>query len=71
MNVSNSEAIQSDLLGTRAADLEIRMRQDRMSEMKIFQEVAAMMVAGRGSIDGDDLTAASFVAGRLLDGKTL
>lgn len=71
MNVSNSEAIQSDLLGTRAADLEVRMRQDRMSEMKIFQKVAAMMVAGRGSIDGDDLIAASFVAGRLLDEKTL
>ncbi|WP_322791229.1 hypothetical protein [Mesorhizobium huakuii] len=55
------------------ADLKIRMRQARitMSEMKTFRKVAAMMVDGRGSIDGDDLIAASFVAGRLLDEKTL
>jgi len=41
-----------------------------MSEMKTFQKVAAMMVDGRGSIDGDDLIAASFVADMSLDEKT-
>jgi hypothetical protein len=48
------------------------MRQARitMSEMKTFQKVAAMMVDGRGSIDGDDLIAASFVADMSLDEKT-
>ncbi|MGX5829249.1 hypothetical protein [Mesorhizobium sp. 43Arga] len=73
MNVSNSEAIQSDVLGVRVADLKVRMRQARitMSDMKTFQKVAAMMVDERGSIDGDDLIAASFVAGRLLDEKPL
>ena len=72
MNVSNSEAIQSDVLGARVADLKIRMRQGRItkSEMKTFQKVAAMMVDGRGSIDGDDLIAASFVADMSLDEKT-
>ncbi|WP_425293918.1 hypothetical protein [Mesorhizobium japonicum] len=74
MNVtmSNSEATQSDVLGARVADLKARMRQARitMSKMKTFQKVAAVMVDGRGSIDGDDLIA-SFVAGRLLDEKTL
>ncbi|PBB28760.1 hypothetical protein CK228_00795 [Mesorhizobium sp. WSM4312] len=71
--MSNSEAIQSDVLGVRVADLEARMRQARitMSEMKTFQKVAAMMVGGRGSIDGDDLIAASFVADTFLDEKTL
>jgi len=75
MNVtmSNSEATQSDVLGARVADLKARMRQARitMSEMKTFQKVAAMMVDGRGSIDGYDLIAASFVAGRLPVEKTL
>ncbi|ETA72016.1 hypothetical protein [Mesorhizobium japonicum] len=74
MNVtmSNSETTQSDVLGARVADLKARMRQARitMSKMKTFQKVAAVMVDGRGSIDGDDLIA-SFVAGRLLDEKTL
>jgi len=75
MNVtmSNSEAIQSEVLGVRIADLKARMRQARItvSEMRTFQRVAAMLVDGRGSIDGDDLIAASFVADRLLDEKTL
>jgi len=65
MNVTmpNSEAARSDALGTRVADLKIRMQQARitMSEMKTFQRVAAMMEDGRGSIDGDDLIAASFL----------
>ena len=74
MNVtmSNSETTQSDVLGARVADLKARMRQARitMSKMKTFQKVAAVTVDGRGNIDGDDLIA-SFVAGRLLDEKTL
>ena len=74
MNVtmSGSEAIQSDVLGVRVADLKVRMRQARitMGEMKTFQKVAAMMVDGRGRIDGDDLIAASFVADMSLDEKT-
>lgn len=41
-----------------------------MSEMKTFQKVAAMMEDGQGSIDGDDLIAASFVTGTLLDKET-
>ena len=75
MNVtmSNSEAIQSDFLGERVADLKARMKQVRitMSEMKTFQKVAATLVDGRGSIDGDDLIAASFVADGLVDEKPL
>ena len=75
MNVtmSNSEAIQSDVLGVRVADLKARMKQARitMSEMKTFQKVAATLVDGRGSIDGDDLIAASFVADGLVDEKPL
>ena len=71
MNVTmpNSEAARSDALGTRVADLKARMQQSRitMSEMKTFQKVAVMMEVGRGSIDGDDLIAASFVADTLLD----
>jgi len=42
-----------------------------MSEMKTFQRVAAMMEDGRGSIDGDDLIAASFLTDTLQDEKTL
>jgi len=75
MNVTmpNSEAARSDALGTRVADLKIRMQQARitMSEMKTFQRVAAMMEDGRGSIDGDDLIAASFLTDTLQDEKTL
>ena len=75
MNVtmSNSEAIQSDILGERVADLKARMKQARitMSEMRTFQKVAATLVDGRGSIDGDDLIAASFVADGLVDEKPL
>ena len=75
MNVtmSNSEAIQSDFLGERVADLKARMKQARitMSEMKTFQRVAAMMEDGRGSIDSDDLIAASFLTDTLQDEKTL
>ncbi|BAV51820.1 Uncharacterized protein MLTONO_6918 [Mesorhizobium loti] len=74
MNVtmSNIEAIRSDALGTRVADLRTRMQHARitMSEMKTFQRVAAMMEDGRGSIDHDDLIAASFVTNTLLDKKT-
>ena len=74
MNVTmpNSEAARSDVLGKRVADLKIRMQQARitMSEMKTFQRVAAMMEDGRGSIDGDDLIAASFLTDMLLDEKT-
>ena len=74
MNVtmSGSEAIQSDVLGVRVADLKVRMRQARitMSEMKTFQKVAAMMEDGQGGIDGDDLIAASFVTDTLLDKET-
>ena len=74
MNVTmpNSEAARSDALGKRVADLKIRMQQARitMSEMKTFQRVAAMMEDGRGSIDGDDLIAASFLTDMLLDEKT-
>jgi len=75
MNVTmpNSEAARSDALGTRVADLKIRMQQARitMSEMKTFQRVAAMMEDGRGSIDSDDLIAASFLTDTLQDEKTL
>jgi len=75
MNVTmpNSEAARSDVLGKRVADLKTRMQQARitMSEMKTFQRVAAMMEDGRGSIDGDDLIAASFLTDTLQDEKTL
>lgn len=72
VTMSNSEAARSDALGTRVAALEARMQQARitMSEMKTFQKVAAMMEDGQGSIDGDDLIAASFVTGTLLDKET-
>ncbi|TSE13477.1 hypothetical protein C1D09_003580 [Mesorhizobium intechi] len=73
VTIANNEAIQSDVLGVRVADLKARMRQARIttSEMKTFQKVAAIMVGRRGSIDGDDLIAASFVADTFLDEKTL
>jgi hypothetical protein len=75
MNVtmSNNEATRSDALRTRVADLKARIEQAQitMSEMKTFQKVAAMMEDGRGSIDGDDLIAASFVTDMLPHEKML
>ena len=67
--MSNRETERSHALGTRVADLKTRMQKARISEseMKTFQKVAAIMADGRGGIDGDDLIAASFVTGNLLD----
>jgi hypothetical protein len=67
--MSNRETARSHALGTRVADLKTRMQKARISEseMKTFQKVAAIMADGQGDIDGDDLIAASFVAGDLLD----
>jgi hypothetical protein len=69
MIMSNRETARSHALGTRVADLKTRMQKARISEseMKTFQKVAAIMADGQGDIDGDDLIAASFVAGDLLD----
>lgn len=64
--MSNSETEKSDSLGTRVADLKTRMLHAQITtgEMKTFQKVLAVMECGQGRIDGDDLIAASFLAGQ-------
>lgn len=63
--MSNSEAVISDSLGTRVANLKTRMLDAQITtgEMKVFQKVLAVVECGQGRIDGDDLIAASFLAG--------
>ncbi|MGX5845488.1 hypothetical protein ACWGTO_00260 [Mesorhizobium sp. PL10] len=60
-----AETGKSDTLGTRIADLKARMLEAQITkgEMQTFQKVAAIMDYGQGRIDGDDLIAASFLAG--------
>ena len=53
----------SPALDTRVASLRARMSDARLTaaDMKAFQKVATIMSGDSGSIDGDDLIAASFV----------
>jgi hypothetical protein len=64
--MSNSETLMSHALGQRVANLQFRLQRARITEreMKTFRKVAAIIEDDQGRIGGDDLIAASFVAGR-------
>ncbi|TGQ66866.1 MAG: hypothetical protein E5V49_03885 [Mesorhizobium sp.] len=55
----------SEAMRVRVGDLKAGMQAAQISESDVetFQKIAAKMEGGSGRIDGDDLIAASFVAG--------
>jgi hypothetical protein len=63
--MSKPESPKSVVLGTRVADLKNRLQEAHVTEgdMKIFQKVVALIENSQGHIHGDDLIAASFLAG--------